>query len=145
MSKSTHFTIAGVTRMIFTLALKYGGLVFIAVVGVLQAAAAHNNLRGLLFFKNKSSAYLWAALTTGAALAAFFTWNYLFPTGIIEGSQQTGLFALSALAALIFTLIISSVVKSRFGRDAEVEKGGLEVLNRTSYFSALRAKYLGKR
>jgi hypothetical protein len=131
--------------MMLTLGLKYGGLVFVAVVGVLQAAAARNNLHGLLFFKNKSWAYLWALLTTGFALAIFFTWNYHFATGIIEGSQQAELFALWALAALIFTLIVSSLIKYRSARTSEASKGGIETLHETSYFGALRAKYFGKR
>jgi hypothetical protein len=131
--------------MMLTLGLKYGGLVFVAVVGVLQAAAARNNLHGLLFFKNKTWAYLWAVLTTGFALAIFFTWNYHFSTGVIEGSQQAELFALWALAALIFTLILSSLIKYRFGRAAEAGKGGIETLNRISYFGALKGKYSGKR
>jgi hypothetical protein len=131
--------------MMLTLGLKYGGLVFVAVVGVLQAAAARNNLHGLLFFKNKTWAYLWAVLTTGFALAVFFIWNYHFATGIIEGSQQAELFALWALAALIFTLIVSSLIRYRFGQTTEATKEGLEALNHSSYFGALRAKYFGKR
>ena len=131
--------------MMLTLAIKYAFLVFIAVVGILQAAAAHNKLQGLLFFKNKNYAYLWTILTVSPTLAVFFTWNYHSATGVIEGSQQAGLFTLSALAALIFTLAVSSFIPHRFGRTLEAGRRGLEVLNRTNYFSALRAKCGGKR
>jgi hypothetical protein len=127
------------------LAMQYVALVFVAILGVLQAAAAHNNLQGLLFFKRRWHAYLVTALTTGPALGVFFSWNYHFATGLIEGSQQAGLCALSGLLALIFTLALSSLIKSRLGTGPENERRGLEALNHSSYFSAVRSRISGKR
>jgi hypothetical protein len=131
--------------MMLTLAFQYSSLVFIAVVGVLQAAAGRNNLRGLLFFKRTGSAYIFAILTTIPVLAAFFRWNYGNATGVIEGSQQAGLFALSTFIALIFTLVLSSLIKHRYGIVPSLEKKGLNVLVTTNYFRALRTKYSSKR
>ena len=93
------------------LALIYSGLVFCAVAGVLQAAAAYNNLKGMLFFKKKVPAYIFAGLTIGFSLFVFFVWNYRYPTGMIEGSQQAGYFALATAVAVIFTLILSAIIK----------------------------------
>ena len=39
--------------MVFSLSLKYSLLVFIGVVGVLQAVASYHNWRGMLFFFNR--------------------------------------------------------------------------------------------
>jgi hypothetical protein len=131
--------------MMLTLAIRYCLLVFIAVLGVMQAAAAHNNLEGLLFFKYKRYAYLWALLTAGSSLAVFFTWNYHFETGVIEGSQQAWMFAVSAFAALLFTLAVSSLLKYRLGKSDRVPARGLEGLNRSSFVHALRTRYAGKK
>jgi hypothetical protein len=122
------------------LAIKYGFLIFVAVVGTLQAAAAHSNLQGLLFFKNKRYAYLWAVVTVGSCLAVFFTWNYHFATGVIEGSQQAGMFAAAAFAALVFTLVASSLIQFRLRTIPAVGRPGLEALNHSNYFRAVLAR-----
>ena len=101
--------------------LNYGLLVFIAVMGVLQLASVYNHLRGLLFFTRKIYSLAFAVLAIGVALFGFFTWNDYNKimvggsqqTFIVEGSQQTGSFVLSAAAAIIFTLVASSVINYR--------------------------------
>jgi len=135
----------GPETMMLTLAVKYSCLVFIGVLGVLQAAAAYNGLQGLLFFKHKRSAYLWTLFTTGSTLGVFFTWNYHSPTGIIEGSQQAWMFTLSAFGSLLFTLAVSSLLKYRLRGPNGNFVRGLEALNHSNFVNALRARYEGKK
>jgi hypothetical protein len=123
--------------MLIRLSLEYCYLVFIAGVGVLQAAAAYNNLRGLLFNRSKGYTYLFSALAIIPALYYFFTWNKHRATGIIEGSQQAGLFICSIFFALITTLLISSLINHSL-RQHEIHAEGLEVLRDISFFHALR-------
>ena len=130
--------------MLLHLALIYGGLVFCAVTGVIQAAAAYNNLTGLLFFREKIWAYLFAILIAGFSLSIFFIWNYRYATGEIEGSQQAGFFFLSTIAALIFTLILSSVIKTQSLHDWPAGLTGIAFFKKTTWFSILRRKFANK-
>lgn len=95
------------------LSFRYSFFIFAAVVGVLQAAGTHNGSLGLAFFKNKVPAYIFALAATGGSLAVFFAWNYWYDTSVIEGSQQFGLFVISTILALIFTMLISSFVTQK--------------------------------
>jgi len=119
------------------LSLKYCILVFIAVMGVIQAAAGYNNLRGLLFFKRSLYAYIFAIITIGVSIGFFFTWNYLFPTGDIAGSQQTGLFVLTTLAAVVVTLIISSLINIKYNSPRAVQLTGLDALREGAFFRTI--------
>lgn len=98
--------------MLLSLSFKYWLLVFIGVMGVLQGAAARNHLRGLRFFRYGTASYVFAALAIGFPLFIFFNWNSLFATGVIEGAEQAGLFAVATLAAIFCTLLISSAIRS---------------------------------
>jgi hypothetical protein len=93
--------------------LKYSLLVFIAAVGVLQSAGTYSGRPGYSFFKSKVLAGIFALITTGGSLAAFFVWNYWSDIGIVEGSQQFGLFVLSALLALAFVFFVAGVVNGK--------------------------------
>jgi hypothetical protein len=93
--------------------LKYSLLVFIAAVGVLQSAGTYSGRPGYSFFKSKVPAGIFALITTGGSLAAFFVWNYWSKTGVVEGSQQFGLFVLSALLALAFTFFVSGLINGK--------------------------------
>jgi hypothetical protein len=111
-------------------------LVFVSVLGVLQLAAAHNNLRNLLFFSRKGYTVGFAVPAIGVPLFVFFSW-YNFYSFVVEGGQQTGSFILSAGAALLFTLGFSSILnRKRAGKDNPAEKG-LDVLRETTYFQAV--------
>jgi hypothetical protein len=126
------------------LALIYSGLVFCAVTGVIQAAAAHNNLRGILFFQKNITAYIFACLTCGFSLFVFFIWNYRYETGVIEGSQQAGLFALSAVLAIIFTLVLSSIIKFSSLQERSSGLTGLAFFKKATLFSIFRRKLVSK-
>jgi hypothetical protein len=93
--------------------LKYSLLVFTAAVGVLQAAGTYSGRAGYSFFKSKVLAGIFALITTGGSLAAFFVWNYWSETGVVEGSQQFGLFVLSALLALAFTFFVAGLINGK--------------------------------
>lgn len=124
----------------FAISFKYSLFVFMAVTGVLQAAGSYNNLLGLSFFKHKLTGYLFALVTTGSALTAFFTWNSWLATGKIEGSQQFSLFILSTLLALIFTLMASSAVNHTRTKTVISPAEGIESLKKATIFRIWRKK-----
>jgi len=123
--------------------VNYCLLVFIAVLGVLQLAAARNNLRSLLFFPRRRYTVGFAVLSIGFTLTAFFTWND-FNSIIVEGSQQTGSFLLSTAAGVIFTLVFSSILNRRRNGSGNSSKDGLEALRESTYIQALRNHKNGK-
>jgi hypothetical protein len=126
--------------------LNYCLLVFIAVLGVLQLAAFYNDFRGLLFFPSKIYSLVFAVFAIGFALFAFFTWNDLhkiivngsLKILIVEGSQQTGLFVLSAAAGILFTLVFSSLVNYRRVTPVKSQQDGLDALRESTFFQAFR-------
>jgi hypothetical protein len=131
---------------VFTLlGLKYAALVFVAVVGVLQAAAAYNNLRGLMFFKRILHACIFAGIAIVAPLVVFFIWNYLFAIGDIQGSQQAGLFFFTSGAAIVFTLVVSSLVNIKLKSDQTTQLSGLDSLKERTFFQNMRDRIKGKR
>ena len=126
------------------LALEYFGLVFLACVGVLQAAAAYNGLKGLSFLGQRLYGYLFAAFTVGPALAFFFTWNGRNPTGVIEGKEQFGFFMLGLIAAVVFTLAGSSLLRSSL-LQGNPGHDGLDALREVTFFKALRRRFVRRR
>ena len=124
------------------MALEYFCLVFVASIGVIQAAAAYNGLKGISFFSYRLSAYLFMLVTSGPAMASFFSWNERNPTGVIEGAQQFGLFMLAIVASIGFTLIISSIVKHWSLRGNDVSHDGLEALKEVTFFQAIRYSFI---
>jgi hypothetical protein len=122
------------------ISLKYSLLVFGAVLGVIQAAAGYNNLRGLLFFRSRLCTYIFAVIAIGVPLGLFFTWNYMSETGVIAGTEQTGLFVLFVLAAVILTLIISSLTNIRYSPRCTAPPSGLEALRERTFFRIIWEK-----
>lgn len=117
--------------------LNYCLLVFIAVVGVLQLAAVYNNFRGLLFFPVKIYSLIFGIIAVGLALTGFFFW-YDLNDIIVEGSQQTGSFVLSAALGIIFTLVFSSIVNYRRFNSVKPQQDGLDTLQQSTFFQAIR-------
>jgi hypothetical protein len=122
------------------ISLKYGLLVFGAVLGVIQAAAGYNNLKGLLFFQSRLYTYIFAVIAIGVTLGLFFTWNYMSETGVIAGTEQTGLFVLSVLGAVIVTLILSSLINIRYCPQCTTQLNGLEALRERTFFRIIRER-----
>jgi len=127
------------------LALEYFVLVFAASVGVLQAVAAYNGLRGLSFFSRPTWGYLLAVCTTGPALVAFFTWNMRNATGIIEGAQQLVLLSLAIMAVYIVTLVAASLLNSSPPAGNAAPPAGIEGFKEAGLFQLLRSRFGRKR
>jgi len=136
------------------LSLEYAILVFAAVLGVIQVAAANAGLIGLLFAPGTVRirffpsgrrwtltylhfSYLFAAVTVFPALGFFFVWNQYNGTGIIQGVEQAGLFVFSTAGAGIFSLIASSLINQWRLQHNQTDAKGLEALKDITWFQAM--------
>jgi hypothetical protein len=124
--------------VLLELTAEYFTMALAAVLGVLQASAAYAGRYKMCFFNRSIHAYLFCALTTGPAMAGFFTWNWRNATGLVEGTQQFMYFTLAAACAVGLSLLLSWSVRHaglqvphyrlirRLPRTVNVrEKGGL--------------------
>jgi len=127
--------------MYLDLFLKYCLAVFVAASGVVQLAAEHNKLNGVLFFRNKIWTYLFACVTVIPSLYYFFSWNERNATGVVEGAQQAGLFVVSLAAAILVTLLLSSLLNYRRFPDKKDPGTGIEALKSATLIQALRRHY----
>jgi hypothetical protein len=123
------------------LALEYFFLVLAASLGVLQAAAAYNRLKGLSFFGRPRWGYIFAAVTIIPALAAFFTWNMRNATGIVEGGQQLILLSLAVMAAYILTLVAASLINRSPPAGDTAPQAGIEGFKEAGLFKLLRSRF----
>ena len=141
------------------LANEYRLLVFVAVLGVIQVAAAHAGLRGLLLAPGTVRirwwpsgrrwtltylhfSYVFAAVTVLPALGYFFVWNSHNAIGIIQGSEQAGLFVLSTAAACAFTFIASSLINQWRLQGNQTQAKGLEALKDITWFQAVWRRWV---
>lgn len=141
------------------LSWEYSLLVFVAVLGVIQVAAANSGLRGLLFAPGavrirfwptgqrweltyRHFSYLFAAVTVLPALGFFFVWNSHNATGIIQGSEQAGLFILSTAAGGIFSLIASSLINQWRLQNNHTHANGLEALKEITWYQAVWRRWV---
>ena len=141
------------------LATEYSIMVFVAVLGVIQVAAANAGLRGLLFapgtvrirfwpFGHRWTltylhfSYLFGAVTVLPALGFFFVWNSHNGTGIIQGSEQAGLFVLSTAAGGIVSLIASSLINQWRLQNNHTDAGGMEALKDITWFQAIWRRWV---
>lgn len=123
------------------MAFEYFYLSLIASVGVIQAAVAYNGLKGISFFSYRISAYLFMLLTTGPAMAGFFTWNDRNATGVIEGREQFFFFMLAIVTAIGFTLVLASLLKHWSLRGNDVASDSFEALKEVTFFQAIRYRF----
>jgi len=120
--------------------LDYCILVFWACCGVLQMAAAHNGIHGLLFLKDRRlSVLLGLALVVGA-----FAWFFLSgPRNVpdsgpgLNGNEQFGYFFAGFGAALAFTLLVSSLLNRRLGGGRVSLPSGMDALRESNYLRAV--------
>ena len=141
------------------LSLEYATLVFAAVLGVIQVAAANAGLRGLLFAPGTVRirfwpsgrrwtltylhfSYLFAAVTVLPALGFFFVWNQYNEIGIIQGVEQAGLFVLSTAAGGIFSLFASSLINQWRLQHNQTEAKGLGSLKDITWFQAVWRRWV---
>ena len=135
---------------------EYFILVFIASVGVLQLIATVTQRKGLLFFNRKALAYLFSFLAIGGSFGWFFGWGdpldmamrqtgdaAMRQTGL-EGAQQFLYFNMAVFAALVFTLIVSSLLKARWKGQPKGSSQGLDALKERSYFEAVKHSFRSK-
>jgi hypothetical protein len=121
------------------LAVEYTFFIFVASCGVLQLAAVHSGLRGLSFLKRPLAANLLGALAVIGAYIWFFASENRNVPGL-EGSQQLGYFTLGASIAIVFTLVVSSLLRAGIN-PSQTEGGqeqGLNALRGMTYFQAIR-------
>jgi hypothetical protein len=123
-------------------AFQYFIFVFIAAVGVLQLVAAGTQLKGILFFKRKALAYFFSFLAIGGSFYWFFQWHNRIDTVMrhtgLEGAQLFRCFCMAAFAALVLTLIVSSLLKARRKGQPKGSRQGLDALKEMSYFEAVK-------
>ncbi len=123
------------------MAFEYFYLVFVAAIGVIQAAVTYNGFKGISFFSYRVSAYIFMLVTTGPAMASFFTWNERNATGVIEGGEQFFFFMLAIVAAIGFVLVLSSLLKHWSLRKNDVRHDGFEALKEVTFFQAIRYRF----
>jgi len=127
---------------------QYFIFVFIASVGVLQLIAAGTGLKGILFFKRKALDYLFSFLAIGGSFYWFFQWHNRIDTVMrqtgLEGAQQFLYFCMATFAALVFTLIGSSLLKVRGKGQPKGNRQGLDALKEMSYFVAVKHSFRSK-
>ena len=124
---------------------EYYLFVFVASVGVLQLVANYRQIKGLLFFQNKILSYIFSILAIGGSFGWFFGWADRLDTIMrrvgLEGAQQFLYFNMGAFLALIFTLIVTSVLyayRSKAQCHQKSYSQGLGALKEVGYFEALK-------
>ncbi len=114
--------------------------VFISSIGVLQFAFSLGGLRGLLFFKSALVARTIGLATAILGFALFFgtgTRNINDYEGGLDAPDQALFFSLSALAAFVTTLVVSSLANRRMRGAGFDMDAGLDALQDSNYASAL--------
>lgn len=91
------------------LTAQYTAFVFVAAVGVIQIAAANAGLNGLFLTFSRRSAILLGVFLLIASFAWFFGFVDRNTRGL-EGAEQTLLFIPGAIAAVVATVIVSSLL-----------------------------------
>ena len=115
-------------------------LIFLSACGVLQIPVSHSGLKGLMFFVRPRYSI---SVGIGMVLVAFLWFFLSTPRNLpdtgrgLDGIAQTGLFAAGAGAALVFTLILSSIINVSLCNGHRSYIVGLEALKETTYFQAL--------
>ena len=127
--------------------------VFLASVGVLQIAATHAGLTGMLFTRNRWLTYI---LSIGLMVATFWSFfvrddriNTIMRHTGLEGSGQFYYFCVGAFAAVVFTMALSSLIHAFRRRRQEPaiqnpEGEGLFLLRHMSYYEAVKHNFQPK-
>lgn len=123
-----------------SLGTEYFLMVFCSALGFIQIASAKSRLKGLLVSQKPALNQLIAGILLVPGAFFFFTWNYRNPVGIIEGSQQAGLFSLAVLAAIGATAITASVLNHTQLKSNEAVPSGLEALKSRTFLQAMVAR-----
>ena len=144
--------------MMFSFAVDYFIVVFVASLGVMQTAASIGGLRGLLVFKNPLVARPLGIAIAIAAIVWFFMVaerNINDYEGGLDSNEQGLLFFLAVAASGILTCVLTSLLNWRMvdsrlrgndrkydGNDGEcAEDAGLGALRWGSWWQALAHNY----
>ncbi|MBI4294730.1 MAG: hypothetical protein HY669_01015 [Chloroflexi bacterium] len=120
------------------LALHYVAFVFIAALGVIQAACARSGRRGLMFFGNVALCYLFCALAVIGAFWWFFsTGDRTLLNPRIEGSGLFFGFSTGMILAVATTFFISSFVNADRLAVGPSQPSGLDALREMTFFQAV--------
>jgi len=125
--------------------LEYFLFIFFASVAVIQLAGAWQNLKFLLFVRNRALSFILSSLLIIASYYWFFFLGgrQARDTG---GDTQLLLFPAATLASMVFTLFLSSIINSGKKRretpksDVAASGEGIEVLKEMTYWQAARRK-----
>ena len=119
-------------------------LVLLSSCGVFQTIAAYNNLKGVLFFKNRLGSFLLGLSLVTAA----FTWFYLSePRNVpdtalgLNGNEQFAYFFAGLGTALATTLVLTSLRNWPLGAGRTQLPAGLDALRESTYLRALYLAY----
>ena len=124
----------------FTFAIDYFILIFVATIGVIQISASTGRLNGLLLFKAPLIARtLGLALVLGAFVWFFSTEtrNVGDTSGGIDANTQALFFFLGTVAGGGLTFLVSSMVNLRMNWGEQSPESGLEALRETTYVRAV--------
>ena len=134
--------------MMFSFAVDYFIVVFVASLGVMQTAASIGGLRGLLVFKNPLVARPLGIAIAIAAIAWFFLVaerNINDYEGGLDSNQQGLLFFLAVAASGVFTFILTSPLNARMrrrmGNGERAPDAGLGAMQHGNWFQALAHNY----
>ena len=148
------------------LAMQYFLFILLASLGVLQIAASYGNLRGLSFFKRPILGYIFGAIMVAGGFTFFylvanpnpvypevvyalrfsdffeFGWSNPYPElWLIMGEVESiAFFILAVLCAILVTIVVSSIVKSKMAPltdFTEENPEGVEKLRGMTFFQAI--------
>ena len=132
-----------------TLSAIYFIFVFVSACGVLQIVAAYNHSVGFAFFLNKP---LLGYIVSVIAIIAMYWW-FFYGSGerntrevILEGAQQLGWSAFAIASAVIFTMLVCSLIRIKEAHIIIGErKKGLHALQQETLFQVIRYRNVRKR
>ena len=128
-----------------SLSTEYFILVFCSAMGFIQVAAAQSRLKGLLLSQRPVLNRVIAGGLIAPGAIIFFTWNYYNPVGIIEGSQQAGLFSLATLSAIGVTIFLGSLTNHFLLKPSAPQPNCIEALKDRTFFQAILGRLPWKR
>lgn len=129
------------------LELHYTAYVFLAALGVIQAACAYSGRRGLMFFDKAILCYLFSVVMVVGAFWWFFaSGDRTLLNPRIEGSGLFLDFGIGMVLAVAATFVLSSVVNADQLAVGPSRPSGLDDLRYITFFRAVvRSFGIGRR
>ncbi len=124
----------------FTFATDYCLGVFVSTMGILQLAFSAGDIRGLLLFKSRFAARTLGLALTVAGFVLFFSTgsrNINDYEGGLDAPTQALFFFFGASAAVVATLVVTSIVNHRMRGTEAGPEAGVDSLRDTNYALSL--------